>query len=194
MIFAIFLVIASASLGVDCDNPNYLVKFDSSCDYPPNYYTGWIEYSSQDYNDTNRLTVSNSLENFSMVSYFVRDKEAPININSSTWFNGTHIKTDSVGSGFIYRWRYKAEPQSNNAYCEAFYNIGGSVGQLPMRLITFPKGIGVEQIGTFTNAEYTLDTWANNGALVQIQCNSDVEFWDIELTIERTHLGRGDYT
>lgn len=155
---------------------------------------GWIEYIDNDYNTSNRLTIGATLMNFSMSNYSVRDKELPNGVYDDTWFNGTHILTDKAGNSFIIRWRYSSEPQGANAYCEAFFNIGNPVGQLPLRLITFPKGNGIEQIGTFTNVEYTLDTWLQNGAFVQIQCPvADVEFWDIQLTIERTYIGKGVY-
>lgn len=155
---------------------------------------GWVEYIDNVYNNTNRLTISNTLVKFSMVNYTTREKELPKGITNLTWFNGTHILTDRAGNSFLYRWRYSAEPQGVNAYCEAFYNINGTVGQLPMRLITFPKGNGIEQTGTFTNIEYTLNTWYENGAEIQIICPiADVQFWDIEFTIERNYKGRGIY-
>lgn len=155
---------------------------------------GWIEYSEETYTSSNRLTIGSDLVNFSMTNVTTHQLELPIGITNTTWFNGTRILTDRVGNSYLYRWRYSAEPQGANAYCEAFYNIEGNVGQLPMRLLTFPKGNGVEQIGTFTNVEYTLDTWFENGALIQIHCPvADVEFWDIELTIERLYKGRGTY-
>lgn len=162
-------------------------------DWPYNYYTGWIEYSDNVYNTTNRLTIGTTTVNFSMTDYSVRSQEAPITISPDQWFNGTHLLADKAGNSYLYRWRYKAEPQFGNTYCQAFYNIGGAVGQLPMRTITFPKGQNVEQIGTFTNIEYTLDTWYQNGAYIQMECSNDVEFWDIELTVERLHVGRGVY-
>lgn len=162
------------------------ISYNASCD------SGWIEYIDTIYNDSNRLTINN-LVNFSMVNYSIRQSELPCDVNNDTWFNGTHVLTDRAGNAFIYRWRYSASPVSGNPYCQAYWNIGGNVGQLPMRLLTFPKGAANTQIGTFTNTEYTLDTWYQNGALVQIECTNDVEFWDIEFTIERTHKGRGDY-
>lgn len=155
--------------------------------------TGWIEYSDLTYTDSNRLTIGTTLQNFSMTNISLRQADKPTDVVWNDWFNGTHVLSDAAGSSYVYKWRYKAEPQAVNAYCEAFWNIGGAVGQLPLRLITFPKGNGVEQIGTFTNIEYTLDTWYQNGALIQIQCSDNVEFWDIELTIERLHIGRGVY-
>ena len=47
-------------------------------------------------------------------------------------------------------------------------DIGGAVGSLYPRLITFPKGNGVARQVTFTVAVYTLDTWEINGAEVYI--------------------------
>lgn len=179
---------------VVADELNASVIYQNGSQVITNQQSGWIEYSDNVYNDTNRLTVGTTMVNFSMTDYTTREKELPVGITNLTWFNGTHLLTDNTGNSFLYRWRYKAEPQGVSLYCETFYYIGGSVGQLPMRQFTFPKGSGITQIGTFTNVEYTLDTWAQNGALIQIQCSGDVEFWDMELTIEKLHDGRGIYS
>lgn len=153
---------------------------------------GWIEYSDTTYNNTNRLTIGNTLQNFSMSTYTTREEELPIGLNNLSWFNGTHLLTDKAGNTFLYRWRFKAEPQVANAYCEIYYKLDGIV--LPARQISFPRGINVEQIGAFTNLEYALDEWYTNGAQVQIECpRGDVELWDIELTIQRLHIGKGVY-
>lgn len=170
-----------------------LISFGSLISDPVVDETGWVEFIDGVYNSSNRLVVGSTLVNFSMDDYSVRSQELPTGVTVGDWFNGTHILTNRAGSSFIYRWRYSAEPQSVNTYCQIFYDIGGSVGQLPARLITFPKGVGIEQIGTFTNLEYTLDTWVVNGAVPQIVCNNDVEFWDIQFTIESVHIGRGVY-
>ena len=179
-ILALFLIIAFNRASVNIDSSVFQTN-------------GWIEYIDQTYNTTNRLTIGTTLSNFSMASYTTRQQELPNGINNLTWFNGTHILTDKAGNSYLYKFRYSAEPQGNNLYCEIFLNIGGSVGQLPFRLLTFPKGVGVEQIGSFTNVEYTLNTWYDNGAVIQVQCNGNVELWDIEFTIQKNHDGVGEY-
>lgn len=157
--------------------------------------TGWVDFIDEVYNETNRFTVGTTLLNYSMTNFTVRDKELPSDVENYTeWFNGTHILVQTPGTSYNIKFRFNAEPQSVNSYCEAFLDIGEPIGSLNLRAITFPKGQGVQQIGSFTNVEYGLNTWYENGAIMQIICSNDVEFWDIQLYIERLHLGRGDYS
>lgn len=160
-----------------------------------NQDSGWVEYIDLTYNSTNRITIGASLTQFFMNNYSVRFKELPPGINNLSWFNGSHLLTEKAGNSFLYRWRYKSEPKVNGAYCEIYYNISGGIPLLPMRSFSFPRGVNVEQIGTFTNFEYTLNTWRDNGAAIMIECpNGNVEFWDIELSISRIHKGIGVYS
>lgn len=153
-------------------------------------HTGWVEYIDTQYNSTNRFNTNSALVNFPNNAGANRSKEKPIDDN---FYNGTHINPLHAGDLYFIRLRFNAEPQVASTYCEMFINIGGSVGQLPLRLITFPRGVGVEEIVTFTNMEYALDTWYNNGGQVQIDCSNNVEIWDISMTIHRAHQGFGVY-
>lgn len=153
-------------------------------------YTGWVEYIDNQYNTSNRLTV-NSLQALPNNAASIRGQEKPVDIID--FYNGTHVLAREAGDSIGIRIRFDAEPQATNTYCEMYMDIGGAVGQLPMRLITFPKGQGVEQIVTFTNVEYQLDTWKEHGGIIEMECSNDVEIWDIQTTISMIHRGKGVY-
>ena len=173
----LFLVLMFSS----CSNANYYLL--------DNEYSGWGDYVDSEYNSSNRLTINNNiLTNFSNDGLIIRGNQIPNYINNTGgYYNGTHILGRN-GDAYLIALRFKAEPQSPNTFCQFTYNIGEPVGSLPARLITFPKGAGIEQNIKFSGVEYTLDTWQSNGALVQVLCDGgDVEFWDISYEFFNLH-------
>lgn len=165
--------------------------YSNNSEVVTNKYTGWVEYVDNDYNSTNRLTVGTTRYNLTMINYTKRDKEKPVDVID--FFNGTHLIAKDEGDSYLIRFRYKAEPLAINVYCEVYNDINGAVEPLSIRTLTFPRGINVEIINSFTNFEYALDTWVQYGGVLQIECSNNVEFWDIELSIARLHRGRGTY-
>ena len=155
-----------------------------------NYYTGWVEYIDTEYNSTNRLMLSTSKVELPNNAGNFRDSEKPIDVD--TFYNGTHILAREPGDSILLRIRFDSEPQANNLYCEITNQIGLPT-ELKVRNINFPKGIGVEELQTFTNFEYQLDSWKQNGGKLYIECSGDVEIWNIEYSIALLHRGRGIY-
>lgn len=152
-------------------------------------WTGWADYVDTEYNTTSRFTASDGVQtDFPNNAGTVRDSQKPLDIVE--FYNGSDILGIN-GDAYNIAIRFKAEPQAVNMYCDFVYDIGGAVGELPARLITFPKGSGIEVDVQFSAEEYTLDTWEANGANVKVTCDGgDAEFWDISYKIFRTHKAR----
>lgn len=70
---------------------------------------------------------------------------------------------------------------------EVWVNIGGTIGQLYRRIVTFPKGQGIEREITLTIGIYTLDTWQKNGGTVHIRANGTADIYDIRFVPFRIH-------
>lgn len=142
-------------------------------------FTGWADYMDTQYNDTSRFTATaGTLVHFPNNAGMIRDTQIPEYINNSGGFyNGTHI-LGRTGDAYLIAISGVAEPQATNTNCEFYVTIGGSVGNLPLRLFTFPKGVGLNSDYQFSSLEYTLDTWEANGGNITIFCNNNVEFWN----------------
>lgn len=109
-----------------------------------------------------------------------------------TFYDGSVI-TGRTGDGLLITVDMVSTPTSAaTTYVEVWFDIGGAVGELYRRIISFPKGNGVVRPINFTVAGYTLDTWEANGATVFIRANGTVEVCDVRYIITRTHRGASD--
>lgn len=153
---------------------------------------GWIAYNDNDYTSASPLLVSATLSNISMSNYTTIDSERPLDVSSGTaWFDGNKITPTNVGDSYLLRFKFTADPVGNGAYCETFLDVGGSTGQIPLEVFSFPKGSGVIEKNSFTVVEYAFTDWYQNGGVIQIDCPAaDVDFWDIGLTVQRLSRGR----
>ena len=73
---------------------------------------------------------------------------------------------------------------------EIWFDIGGTVGELYRRILTFPKGNGIIRPISYSVSVYSLDTWAANGATVYIRGNNTLDVYDIRYIVSRTHKAR----
>jgi len=79
---------------------------------------------------------------------------------------------------------------AGTTFVELWFDIGGGIGPLYKRIISFPKGVGVERPLNYTTAAYTLNTWEANGATVYLRANGPLSVYDIRYVITRTHKAR----
>lgn len=68
---------------------------------------------------------------------------------------------------------------AGTTYIEFWVDIGGAVGELYRRIVSFPKGNGVERPITLSTAVYTLDTWQANGGAVYVRANGTANLYNI---------------
>lgn len=74
---------------------------------------------------------------------------------------------------------------AGTTYIEFWFDIGGAVGELYRRIVSFPKGNGVLRPVTLSTAVYTLDTWEANGADVYVRANGTADIYDVRYVINR---------
>lgn len=151
--------------------------------------TGWSDYADTQY--------PNAASPFSVLAdtdTAIPNNKASVNETQkpsdvTTFYDGTVI-TGRNGDGILITVDMKAKPTNANATTlEIWFDIGGAVGELYRRILTFPKGNGVERPINFTVSGYTLDTWEANGATVYCRCNGTVDLYGIRYVITRTHRG-----
>lgn len=115
-------------------------------------------------------------------------------VTGSATVNGTitnGVITGRNGDGILITVDCKVKPtNANTNYVEFWFDIGGSVGELYRRIISFPKGNGVERAINFTVSGYTLDTWQANGAKVFVEADNTADIYDIRFVITRTHKAK----
>lgn len=151
--------------------------------------TGWGNYS-----DTSYTLVSPLLIDANVTTTIPNNKGSVIETQKpadvSTFYNGTVI-TGRTGDGIAITFDAKIIPTNvNTTFCEVWFDIGGSIGIIYSRMLTFPKGTNQILPANFTIAAYTLDTWQANGATPYIKCNNTASMYNITYVITRTHKAR----
>lgn len=96
------------------------------------------------------------------------------------------------GDALLFTVDFTATPTGGGAatYVESWVDIGGAIGELYRRIVTFPKGAGVERKVTFTTLAYTLDTWESNKGAIYIDADGTADIKDIRVVISPIHRAR----
>ena len=163
--------------------------FSRSREYNPD--TGWAEYADSTYTSGSPFSMTGGTEyTLPNNAQRIRDSQKPPDVDS--FFNRTDTTiTGRNGDGlnvFIY---FKGRPSTATAtYIDVSIDIGGGVGQLYQRTITFPKGNGVETGVSLSFAGFTLDTWESNGGKVKVTANANLDVYNIVYILTRTSKAR----
>lgn len=105
--------------------------------------------------------------------------------------NGAGKITGRNGDGLAVTIDFVALPtNAGTTYLECWIDIGGAVGEIYKRIVSFPKGNGVVRPINFTVDGYTLDTWEANGGTVYVKANNTADLYNIRYVLTRTHMAR----
>lgn len=150
--------------------------------------SGWADYADTAYSSGSPFAVSADTDTVVPNNAgTVVDTYKPRDVTS--FYDGTVI-TGRQGDHLSITLDMKLLPTSaSTTYFEIWFDIGGAVGELYRRIISFPKGSGVIRPLTATTGVYTLDTWEANGATVFCRSNGPVSIYDIRYVIARNHRG-----
>lgn len=151
--------------------------------------TGWAEYRDTQYTTGAAFAVVADIDtDLPNNAGAVIDSQKPIDITS--FYTGGVI-TGRNGDGLLVTIDFKARPTNvSTTDMEIWLDIGGGIPPIYRRLITFPKGNGVERSVALTSGAYTLNTWEANGATVKVRANGPVDIYDIRYVLSRTHKAR----
>ncbi len=122
---------------------------------------------------------------------FADDETITDETTGSAAVNGTLDQGGIIGiegEGIVFTVDLKCKP-SNPAttYIEVWVDIGGGVGELYRRIISFPKGNTVERPITLSTAAYTLDTWESNRGTIYIEANNTADVYEARVVVFRIH-------
>lgn len=151
--------------------------------------TGWAQYQDTQYTVGAQFSVLAGTDTILPNNAgLVIESQLPSDITS---FYSAGKITGRNGDGISITVDMIVTPSSGVAtYVEVWFDIGSPVGELYRRILTFPKGAGVELPINFTVIGYTLETWEANGALVYIKSNGPITVYNQRYVITRTHKAR----
>lgn len=149
---------------------------------------GWVDYVDTQYTEAAPFSVMADTDtvvpnNAGTVRGAYKPRDVP------TFYDGSVI-TGRPGDHLEITIDMKVLPTSAaTTYFEFWFDIGGGVGELYRRIISFPKGNGIVRPLTATTGVYTLETWEANGATVFCRANGSVDIYDIRFVIARNFRG-----
>lgn len=173
------------------------ILFDSFKNIDDNFqevynFTGWAQHADDQYTsvspfsivaDTDTILPNNNAN--------IIDSQKPSDITN--FYNGTVI-TGRSGDGLAITIDFNVTPtNANTTYIEIWIDITGGTGtptdlaNLYRRIVSFPKGTGVERPVNFTVSGYTLGTWQANGGVVKVRANGSADIYNIRYVLTRTH-------
>jgi len=148
--------------------------------------TGWGAYDDTQYTDLSPLSLVADTDTV-LPNNAGNTIETQKPGDVAAFYDGSVI-TGRDGDGLLITVDFVATPTSPSATAlEVWVDIGGSVGELYRRIVTFPKGTGVERPINFSTSAYTLNTWETNGATVYVRANGPVDIHSIRYVLTRTH-------
>lgn len=152
-------------------------------------FTGWTQYQDTQYTSGSPLSVVGNTDTILPNNALSKiESQKPDDI--ATMYDGTVI-TGRNGDGLGITIDMNAVPtNAGTTFLEVWIDIGGGVGQLYKRIITFPKGTGIVRPINFTVNAYTLDTWETNGGTVYVRANGSIDLYDIRYVLTRTHKAK----
>lgn len=147
---------------------------------------GWADYADTQYTSGSPLSVlantDTLLPNDGLGG--VKTYEPP---DVTLYDAGTQKITGINGETRLWTLDCSVLPTSGGTtYIEFWLDIGGTVGELYRRIVSFPKGNGVIRPVTLTTFIYTLDTFEANGGSVYCRANGSCNIYDIRFILART--------
>jgi len=148
--------------------------------------TGWGQYQDTLYTDIAPFSILADTDTvLPNNAGGIIDSQKPSDV--TTFYDGTVI-TGRAGDGLGITIDFTATPTAGSAtFIEVWIDIGGAVGQLYKRIISFPKGTGIERPVNFTVIGYTLGTWETNGGTVYVRSDGPVDIYGQRYVLTRTH-------
>ena len=154
--------------------------------------SGWASYADGTYTEGSPLELAidtdTLLPNDATTTI---ETQKPYDITE--YYDGSTI-IGKNGDSAVITIDFLAKPTSGTTtYIEIWLDITGGTGtptnlaNLYKRIISFPKGNGIERPIVLSTLVYSLDTWDANGAVVKVRANGTCDIYDIRYVISRTH-------
>lgn len=159
-------------------------------------YTGWADYGDTQYTTASPWSPSTGTwVDVPNNAGLVLDSQKPIDVDKF-YDVATGTITGRLNDGVSITIDFVARPTTaTETYVDVAFFIGNNLGpfgdgRIYQRLLTFPKGNGVDRPYSFNVDGYTLASWQASGAKLQINTNAAIEVFKIRCVVTRTHKGR----
>jgi len=156
--------------------------------------TGWGDYVDDEFDSISPFSISTTPLSLPNNKATVIETQKPDDV--TTFYDGTVI-TGRNGDGILVTIDFIAKPTSpGTTFIEIWLDITGGAGtpvnlaNLYKRIISFPKGNGIERPINFTFSGYTLGTWEANGAVIKVVADNTLDIYNIRYVITRTHKAK----
>jgi len=155
--------------------------------------SGWGDYVDTQYTSGSPLSLSADTDTqLPNNRGTIVDSEKPSDITE--FVNSSGLIVGNEGDAYVLTIEYKIVPTDpGTTYVETWIDIGGAVGELYRRIVSFPKGNGVERTVTFSTGVYTLNTWEANSGTPYIRANGTANVYDIRFIVYRLHKSGNEY-
>lgn len=151
-----------------------------------NNWHGWGEYVDSTYTSGSPFSISGNTDTqipCDAVAANLGREPSDVTLFSAGKIQGKNLELRLITLNM------KVKPTNvGTTLVETWYDIGGAVGELYRRPITFPKGNGVERQIVQTTLVYTADTWEANGATPYMRANGSFEVYDVRFIIRRMSI------
>lgn len=154
--------------------------------------TGWAVYNDTQYTSGSPFALAGDSVQRTLPNNAASKIETQKPTDVDTFYDAVGQKiTGRNGDGILITVELTGRPTTATAtFLEVTVDIGGAVGDIYPRTMTFPKGNGVPRTHSFTVAGYTLDTWEANGGTVEVASNANIDLYGVRYIITRTHKAR----
>lgn len=157
--------------------------------------TGWADYDDTQYTSGSPFSIVGNTDYLlpndggsGVTSQTPNDLNALATIVASGAGYDTLKINGRNGDAIIYTIDLKCVPtNAGTTYIEFWIDIGGAVGELYRRIVSFPKGNGIVRPITLTTLAYTLNTWEANGGSIYVRANGSADLYDIRTIIAPIH-------
>lgn len=154
--------------------------------------TGWANYLDTEYSDGSPFALTGNDTYVTLPNNAGSKLEGQLPQDITKFYDEVGQTLEGLnGDGVSLTIEMTARPVTATVtYLDVGIDIGGAVGIIYPRTITFPKGNGVDRTFSFSFTGYQLDTWEANGGTVKVKANANMEIYGVRYVITRTHKAR----
>ena len=154
--------------------------------------TGWASYKDNQYTEQNPFRMLGGAETvLPNNAATVLDDQLPVGVARFYDVATQKLIAARSGDGYTFRISMKAIPTVANAEIILSIDIGGAFGKILTTPYTVAVGAGaLREVSIPIAGAYAADTFITNGGQIKVLASHDIDVWDMNYIITRTHQAR----
>lgn len=156
-----------------------------------NGFTGWSNHNDNTYTEGSPFQpAADEWTAFDSADYTSLETQLPTDV-TELFDKVNSLILGRNGDGINITIELTAKPTTANAtYLDTAIDIGGGVGRIYPRTLTFPKGQNVARTVSYSFNAYTLDTWEANGGAIVFNPTAAIDIYGLRVILTRQHKAR----